>query len=257
MIENDQIRLAFSRVKQDILSLNNEISNLKQGFSLLKEAINEISLLRNEIKELKEQINDCKYPAILQVEDSTSRQINKTVTANSTDISTVPQEIGGFKYPNLMSSTGNEGVSTNRQTDIPTDELSLNNPILPDLTDPVNFNNSSIESNIQEASDILDSLDRLKKEVRRKFRRLTPQEMNVFSTIYQLEEQNPMDSNYKVIASKLHLSESSIRDYVQRMTNKGIPIKKHKIDNKKVILSISSELKRIATLPTIYKLREL
>ena len=81
--------------------------------------------------------------------------------------------------------------------------------------------------------------------------------MAVFSTIYQLEEQNPRLSNYKQISIKLGLSESSIRDYVQRMINKGIPIKKQKIDNKKLILSISSELKKIATLPTIIQLREL
>ena len=80
--------------------------------------------------------------------------------------------------------------------------------------------------------------------------------MLVFSTIYQLEEQN-IEPNYKGLALKLGLSESSIRDYVQRMINKGIPIKKHKINNKKLVLSISSDLKKIASLSTIIKLREL
>ncbi len=109
----------------------------------------------------------------------------------------------------------------------------------------------------QTASEILDSLDKLKKEIRFKFKRITPQEMSVFSTIYQLEEQNPDHTNYKKISKTLKLSESSIRDYVQRMIHKGIPIKKKKIANKKVILSISPELKRIATLSTIIQLREL
>ena len=81
--------------------------------------------------------------------------------------------------------------------------------------------------------------------------------MLVFSTIYQLEEQSPNTVTYKEIALKLGLSESSIRDYVQRMMNKGISIKKNKINNKTLILSISPELKRIATLSTIIKLREL
>jgi predicted transcriptional regulator len=81
--------------------------------------------------------------------------------------------------------------------------------------------------------------------------------MAVFSTIYQLEEQDSSKTTYKQIANNLHLSESSIRDYVQRMINKGIPIKKQKINNRKVILSIPNTLKKIATLSTIIQLRDL
>ena len=114
-----------------------------------------------------------------------------------------------------------------------------------------------MEKNIIEAHEILESLDALKKEIRLKFKRITQQEMLVFSTIYQLEEQDPNSVTYRQIALKLKLSESSIRDYVLRMINKGIPIKKHKINNKKLILSISPELKKIATLSTIIRLREL
>ena len=81
--------------------------------------------------------------------------------------------------------------------------------------------------------------------------------MTVFSTIYTLEEQDPDNTTYKKVASSLKLSESSIRDYVQRLINKGIPIKKQKINNKTILLSVSQELKKIATLNTIIQLREL
>ena len=150
------------------------------------------------------------------------------------------------------SSTGNEGVPTDRQTDRQTDT--------PTHFIPENIQypeNKTVELDIQKAADILDSLNTLKKQIRHKFKHLTNQEMLVFSTIYQLEEQNPESVTYKEIALKLHLSESSIRDYVQRIINKGIPIKKYKINNKKLILSISQDLKRVATLSTIIKLREL
>ena len=80
--------------------------------------------------------------------------------------------------------------------------------------------------------------------------------MLVFSTIYQFEEQK-IESTYKIISEKLELSQSSIRDYAQRIINKGIPIIKTKVDNKKIILSISQDLKKIASLSTILKLREL
>ena len=80
--------------------------------------------------------------------------------------------------------------------------------------------------------------------------------MLIFSTLYQLEDENN-EVTYKILSQVLKLSESSIRDYVQRIINKGIPIKKEKPDNKKVILSISKDLKKIASLSTIIKLREI
>ena len=218
-MDEEKIKEAFTRAKQDISFLANEIAEIKQ-----------------EIHEIKLFLDD--------FSSSTFRQINTTDNVTSTHNTTVPQEVGGLNTPNLSISIGNQGASTDRQTDRQTDNSTHKSSI------------SSIETNIQEASEILDSLDVLKKEIRLKFKKITQQEMLVFSTIYQLEEQN-IEPNYKGIALKLGLSESSIRDYVQRMINKGIPIKKHKINNKKLILSISSDLKKIASLSTIVKLREL
>jgi DNA-binding MarR family transcriptional regulator len=223
-MEDNLIRQAFSRVKHDIIFLQQEILNLKNEFSEIK------SLLQS----LNEEIKTLKNPENQDFKASTLRHIN-------THSSTVPQEIRGLKTPNLGISTGNGGVSTDRQTDTSTDKKQ----------------EKSVESDILRASEILDSLDLLKKEIRLKFKRITAQEMAVFSTIYQLEEENPEQTTYKNIANLLKLSESSIRDYVQRMVNKGIPIKKKKLNNKKITLSISQDLKKIATLPTIIQLREL
>ena len=217
-MKEEQIRLSFLRVKQDIENLRNEILTIK-----------------NEVGDIKEMLNSL----------SAIQQINSTNLANPTHNPTVPQEIRGLKTQNLSISTGNEGVPTDKQTDSPTDIL------------PNKNNNFSIESNIQKASDILDSLDHIKKQIRLKFKKITSQEMAVFSMIYQLEEQNPEIVTYKQVASILKLSESSIRDYVQKIINKGIPIKKQKFNNKKVILYISPDLKKIVTLSTILKLREL
>jgi Mn-dependent DtxR family transcriptional regulator len=81
--------------------------------------------------------------------------------------------------------------------------------------------------------------------------------MLVFSTIYQLEEHYPEGVEYSQIALKLKLSPSSIRDYTQKLISKGIPLVKEKVNNKKILLKISSELKKIASLQTIIQLREL
>ena len=99
-------------------------------------------------------------------------------------------------------------------------------------------------------------LDNIKKEIRLKFKRLTDQEVLVFSTLYQInEETGPTD--YKTIAKKLGLTESSIRDYIGRLIKKGIPVDKKRINNKIIQLSISQNLKKIASLPTILQLRDL
>jgi len=237
-MNQEQIKLAFLKVKEDINNLHDEIINLKLEISDIKSILNSFN---NEV--IKKNTNS--YQNTPSTDNTTNTLSNQTISITSTDNTTLPQEIGGLKYPNLNISTGNEGVSTDRQTDNPTDNTTQINT------------EKSIESNIQEASNILDSLDRLKKEIRLKFKRVTTQEMAVFSTIYQLEEQNPSKTTYKQIAINLQLSESSIRDYVQRMINKGIPIKKQKINNRRIILSISKDLKKIATLTTIIQLRGL
>ena len=80
--------------------------------------------------------------------------------------------------------------------------------------------------------------------------------MSVFSLIYSLD-QSGEEVDYPVLAARLSLSESSIRDYVGRLIKKGIPVEKVKINNKTVHLSISPNLKKIASLSTILQLRSI
>ncbi len=108
----------------------------------------------------------------------------------------------------------------------------------------------------KEALNVLTSLDSLKKEIKQKFKRLTDQEFLVFSTIYQLEEENK-PINYKILSSILNLTESSIRDYVGRLLTKNVPLIKEKINNKTIKLSISSEFKKIIPLNSLINLRSI
>ena len=223
-MEKEQVKLAFLKVKEDILNLKSEMFEIK-----------------NIVKNLYSMLNT---KDIHESSDSTIRQITSTNSAVSTDTSTVRQEIEGFKPTNLSISIGNEGVSTDRQTDRQTETSTQNIQ-------------KNLDSDLQEAHQIFNSLDSIKKQIRIKFKKITPQEMLVFSAIYQLEEQRLKEITYKEIATFLNLSESSIRDYIQRIIMKGIPIKKQKINNKRVALLISPELKKIASLSTIISLREL
>ena len=238
-MEKEQIKQAFFKVKQDINSVQSEMIEIKKVLSELYDSLNLIKY--GNIVPTDRQTNR----QIPQYLTPTIRQISPTHPIIPTDTPTVTQEVKGLKSQILSTSIRNEGVPTDRQTNRQTNQQTQNTI------------NSTIESNILEASEILNSLDRIKKEIRFKFKQLTSQEMVVFSTIYQLEEKDPQNTTYNQIASILHLSETSIRDYVFKMIKKGIPIKKTKINNRKVILSISNEIKKIATLSTILQLREL
>jgi len=245
MIDENILKEAFARVRDDIFAFGSELLKLKTEFVDLKnqlESINQtIDSMKIELMDVKADKFSPNYPTHIP----TDNLKKTTIPVIPTDNPTVPQEIRGLKYPNLNISTGNVGVPTDRQTNQQTDEY------------PHFYKEKPLVNQISDAQDILASLDAVKKEIRLKFKQITSQEMLVFSTIYQLESEFPEGIEYKQIAQKLHLSESSIRDYTQKLINKGIPVDKIKLNNKKILLKISQKLKNIAQLDTLIKLREL
>lgn len=223
-MDKESIKEAFLRVKDDIIFLKQEISILKLDMQELKELINEIKAHREIQKD---------NPAHRQI---ISTDTQKSSTRDFLSIDNLPLE--ALESQNLSISTGNDGVSTDRQTHRQTDR------------------HIGIPSNMNDAAQILSSLDNLKKELRLKLKRMTKQEMLIFSLIYQLEEQGQI-VDYKLLSERLTITESSVRDHVQRLLSKGIPINKERINNKKVVLHIPQEFKKIASLNTIMQLREL
>lgn len=253
----DGVKEAFAKVKSDIFTLGDELYlvkselvDIKKTLSVLNDSINSLKI---DILDSKNTQNSPKYPTHIP-----THQVNTpTYSAIPSDTPTVPVEIGGLKYPNLDPSTRNRGVPTDRQTNQQTDIYTQNSVEESDFNTPITPIKRPLKTQIQEAEDLLDSLDNLKKEIRLKFKAITNQEMLVFSTIYQLESEFPEGLEYRQIAIKLKLSESSIRDYVQKLTSKGIPVDKIKLNNKKILLKIGSKLKNLAPLETLIKLREL
>lgn len=223
-MEEDKIKDAFLKVKQDIDFLNSSIFELK----------NEISRLNNLLNEDNSIQKNTPYSSTDNLSQQTNRQHFDT---SSTHIPTQNSHFKALKPQIYPISTGNEGVPTDRQTNQQTDR---------------HIENTSIN----DAAEMLNSLDNVKKELRLRFKRLTDQEIRIFSTIYQFDEEFGF-SDYRVIAEKLSLTESSIRDYVGRLIKKGVPIEKKKVNNKAIKLSISENLKKIAPLSTILQLRDL
>mgnify|MGYP001604831482 CR=1 FL=1 len=276
-MKEEKLKEAFLKIKEDVLNLGKEISGIREQ---LLETNSLMKQINEEIIKLKLENISRETPTHTPTDEPKTPTNSVTPTDNPTDA----WEIGGLKSPNLAIPTGNEGVPTDRQTNQQTDQHIFRQMFYPQTTEKTPQLNTTnipkqlklqenvvyntqepelkekpIKQQISEAADILDSLDAIKKEIRRKFKRITRQEMLVFSTIYQLEEQDSSQEgvNYRKIAIKLGLSESSIRDYVHKMIEKGIPIDKEKLNNKQIILHISPELKKIASLSTIITLREI
>jgi DNA-binding MarR family transcriptional regulator len=216
----DPVKEAFEKVKEDISSLKKEIAELRQNMLQLCDIMQKFAQKEGK----KDEIFVPVVPAY-QVQNPASPQ--ESSTHNLPFKALNPQ-----KQP---FSTGNGGVPADRQTNQQTDR--------------------HIENPIENAAEMLESLNNLKKEIKDRFRKLTEQEWVVFSAIYQLDEEAGY-SDYKALAARLNLTESSIRDYVSRLIIKGIPVDKIRLNNKNIRLNISESLKRIAPLPAILQLRD-
>ena len=224
----DYIKEAFNKVKQDMDFLKEDLNNLKNELKETRELM--IKICEN-VQEITNQIDQTHHLMNLQKEQIT-KEINPAHHKN------IPADNSFFKPlngQNQQFSTGNCGVPADRQTNQQTDR--------------------QVEKSIENAVEMIKSLDNLKKEISKKFKKLTDQEWLVFSAIYQFDEERGY-SDYRMLSDKLNLTESSIRDYVARLIKKGISINKNKLNNKNVQLKISPSLKQIASLSTILALRE-
>ncbi|MBT3404925.1 hypothetical protein HN832_01640 [archaeon] len=252
----DLIKDSFKKVKQDINQISKELNSLKLIINENNQKIAELCEILYSMNESNKQINKKietntqEISKISQNYNSTDRQTNPTT---STDTSTDTLPLKSLKDQNIAFSIGNQGVSTDRQTDTSTDRQTQNTQEIQKKTD---FDSHKQIDSFDNALNIINSLDNIKKEIRLKFKRLTEQELLVFSTIYQLDDEIGY-ADYKGISLKLNLSESSIRDYTLRLIKKGVPVEKTKINNKQIQLKISHNLKKIASLSTILQLRDL
>jgi len=238
----DHIKEAFSKVKDDFLLLKRELDDLKKQLSEIQVSILNLNKTLYRVS-LDRQTDTSTHSSTQPLNYATKLSKNTTDIENTTDNTTHNYHFKAFKGQKDHFSIGNNGVSTDRQTDRQTDT----HIIFPLKTSEKPQINTSL---------LLSQLDNVKKDLRLKIKKLTKQEMTVYSAIYQFEDQGHI-VDYSLLSTSLGLSESSIRDYIQRISNKGMPLFKEKISNKKVILKIPEDLRKLATLDTLLKLRNL
>ncbi len=255
-INQSKIKEAFSRVKTDIFSLQSDIFSLAREISELKRTLIQTDKpTDNQTKKITSvnTISQQTQTPTNTLSTQTNAEEKQTPSSFQQTISEITPQTQPLKTSNLQVSTGNRGVPTDRQTNQQTDTQSIKfvqytKPHIPKAEDKI--------TQIANVSEIISSLDTLKKDLRAAFKKLTPQEMLVYSTIYQLSDEGFI-VDYPLLASKTSLTESSIRDYVLKLTKKAVPLDKSKENNKRIILSIPQDFKKIAPLSTLISLRKL
>ncbi|MCD4759738.1 hypothetical protein K8R33_02530 [archaeon] len=213
--------------------------NLKKAFSKVKEDMNRLT---NRISTLEVQIG------LLLTQINQNKQQN---TPNST-------EIKGFRpsRPEIQkSSSGNKGVQSINHSlfnqsftdqSHPKHDIEQYTPqIKENYNDKTPLNHSLINHSLINHSTNIHSLNiqSLKKELESKFETLTNQEFLLFLTIYQLEEDLGRPVTYIDLSTKLTLTLGCIRGYVSSIIRKNLPIIKAKINNRTLTLSINPEFR--------------
>ena len=277
-------------LQAQLYALKQETDSLKftvsQTLDVIKEQTSVIRSQQEQINELSTQINrqtvkPTDIPTHFSVDKSTfPTPPTDTPTQNPTENESNPSfqqtnpadksSFNTFEYSHTPyyglktsyteASSGNQGVPTDRQSNQQTDNPSISsgNSEKTDILPKFQHLQPKKEPDFPASNrflEVIGSIDEIRHDLRTRFKKLTPQEMRVFATIYQLEEEGFV-IDYPLISTKLRLSESSIRDYILKITKKGIPVVKTKENNKRILLSIQPDLKKIASLSTIISIYE-
>lgn len=201
---------------------------IREAFSKIRKEMQglreEFASLKNDLRALSAQIQAQKAPKNFGTSLGTYLGIQNTENA---------------KMPNSMElaaekqvSIGNEGVSALRQQ--------IGN----------DFGTSKTSKLLQE------NVERLKQALKDTFKKLTRQEFQIFSLLYQLEDELGRPVTYTDLASRSNLTPNSLRDYISKLIAKKVPIIKEKYNNRKILLKVAPELRNIETLENLMKLVE-
>ncbi|MEK6955901.1 MAG: hypothetical protein AABW52_04540 [Nanoarchaeota archaeon] len=216
----DSVKLSFSKVKDDISHLDDE---LKLQREVLSKQNDILRLLNNKLSSIIEKIEEIEQKMPKSEENGTSNQsINQLINHLITNQS-VNHEIPSNEpiRPKNDVSIRNDGVNQSFNQII-NHQSSKNEPL--ETPDP-NF--QALKTNIDST-----------------FRTLSKQELKVFLTIYQLEDEGK-PASYTNIAQILGLSEHCIRSHISFLMKKNAPLIKQKLNNKRNLLFIRKDFKAL------------
>ena len=214
------LKKAFTKVKEDISSLNNRLNKIEN-------ALNQLISQNNVENPPSSSENSLKQAQNPQIHQSSSG--NEGV--QSINHSTVNQSFNNQSHPKHSIEQYTPQISTNYNK-----KQGTNHSLINHSTD----NHSTIKHSLSTQSLNIQSL---KKDLEERFSALTSQEFLIFLTIYQLEEDCSRSIPYNDLSNKLSLTTGCIRGYVSSLIRKNLPILKSKINNRTLTLSINPDFK--------------
>jgi hypothetical protein len=217
---DQNLKIAFSKVKEDINNLAEEIKSMKQTISDQNKKINE---LYSKIEDFMTISKDPKTESSIGnegVNQSINHLINQSINQSITNQSLINEkpsksiEKEEFK-PDLSTIDFNQSI-----------------------------NQSSINQSFNQSINQKTELKQLAININQSFLSLSKQELKLFLTIYQLEDDG-IEPLYHILSQKMQLSEHCIRSHISSLMRKNIPIIKTRLNNRINLISIRKDFKAL------------
>ncbi|MBS3174683.1 hypothetical protein J4440_02275 [Candidatus Woesearchaeota archaeon] len=227
MLNEENIKQSFSKVKEDMSLLSKEVKLQKEVITIQNEAIKRLS---QSISDLSLRINKIlKNLEPKTPENPPNHLINQSFNHLITNQS--PNQQNSLKEPikpNNEVSIGNNGV--NQSFNHLINQQSINNQ---------SFNQPNNQITLQDPNFLA-----LRSNLEGIFRRLSKQELKLFLTVYQLEDEKN-ETNYTNIAQKMELSEHCIRSHISALIKKNAPLIKKRLNNRTNLMFIRPDFKAL------------
>ena len=216
-----EIKQAFSKVKEDIFFIKNH----------LKELENKIKDQTQENEGLFKKINDV-YEVIKGIKDSSTGNegVKQSINQSLSNQSIIKQSINQSSTSEPVN--GNNSVYNEEQ----------GNEGVKQLSNHLSTNQSINQSLSNQSQDREEQIKKVTNKLNTAFLTLSKQELKLFLTIYQLEDENIIPT-YKNISQKMQLSESCLRAHLSSLLRKNIPLHKTYFNNRIVQVSVSKEFR--------------
>ncbi len=218
----DPIKQAFSKVKEDIYYLNVQIEKIKQeiteNFTKFDQILKKLEALDTTLNKLKEDVS--------MRNDGANQSINHLINQSITNQSS--------NHSNLDELPLNEVIS----------QIKSKDKVNQSFNQSINHqsNNQSFNHLINQSQE--KSLKGVTEEINKTFSSFSKQELKLFLTIYQLEDE-ALEVSYKAISTKMQLSEHCIRSHLSSLLRKNAPVIKTRLNNHTNLLSVSKEFRSL------------
>ncbi len=240
-MNEESIKLAFSKVKSDIEVLQNEILSSKQAIQEGKETIESLKSKISELKEILIELKSQFSTGNEGVQSINHSTINQSLAEHSKSFRS--------RSPNwsFSSKTANNQEEQAKHSEEWTERSEKQTKHSEEWTEHSKDLRNSNQSTMQQApirSSTFSKVRELNEALSKTFQSLTNQEFKVFLTIYQLEDERGK-ATYNDLALKTSLTSGCIRGYVSSLILKGTPIVKTRQKNRQASLTIDNSFRSL------------